>query len=122
MILLDTAPLLTTNDASELLAETDQVLIVVRSGKTKVESARRVTEVLSRFDAPVIGILMNDSREAQSAQYYYGNYTYTTSSSDSSERAETRRSNGSSTNGAAAVPPDPTANGGSPVPEAGVRP
>lgn len=75
MILLDTAPLLTTNDASELLSETDQVLLVVRSGKTKVESARRVTEVLERFNAPVIGVVMNDSTEAQTAQYYYGIYT-----------------------------------------------
>ncbi len=75
MILLDTAPLLTTNDASELLPETDQVLLVVRSGKTKVEAARRVAEVLDRFDAPVIGVVMNDSTEATSAQYYYGDYT-----------------------------------------------
>jgi capsular exopolysaccharide synthesis family protein len=75
MILLDTAPLLTTNDASELLSETDQVLLVVRAGKTKVEAARRVVEVLNRFNAPVIGIVMNDSTEAQMAQYYYGVYT-----------------------------------------------
>ena len=75
MILLDTAPLLTTNDASELLSVTDQVLLVVRAGKTKVEAARRVVDVLDRFKAPVIGVVMNDSTEAQMAQYYYGVYT-----------------------------------------------
>lgn len=75
MILLDTAPLLTTNDASELLSETDQVLLVVRAGKTKVEAARRVVDVLDRFNAPVIGVVMNDSTEAQTAQYYYGVYS-----------------------------------------------
>lgn len=75
VILLDTAPFLTTNDASELLSETDQVLVVVRSGKTRAEAAQRTVEVLARFEAPVLGIVMNDSEEAESAQYYYYGYS-----------------------------------------------
>jgi Mrp family chromosome partitioning ATPase len=102
MILLDTAPLLTTNDASELLSETDQVLLVVRSGKTKVESARRVTEVLERFNAPVIGVVMNDSTEAQTAQYYYG--IYTSRSGDKSGGAVQSASNGGVANGGEMTP------------------
>lgn len=75
IVLLDTAPFLTTNDASELLAETDQVLLVVRAGKTTLEAAARTAEVLGRFDAPVIGIVMNDSDDSPAAQYYYGYVT-----------------------------------------------
>ena len=71
VILLDTAPFLTTNDASELLSETDQVLLVVRSGRTRVEATQRTMEVLGRFDAPVIGVVMNDSNDAPAAEYYY---------------------------------------------------
>ncbi len=71
VILLDTAPLLSTNDASELLSETDQVLVIVRAGVTRVESARRTAEVLRRFEAPVVGVVMNDSDDSPAADYYY---------------------------------------------------
>ena len=74
VILLDTAPFLTTNDASELLSETDQVVVVVRSGKTTADAAARATEILARFDAPTLGVVFNDSAEADEAQYYYYGY------------------------------------------------
>lgn len=88
VILLDTAPFLTTNDASELLSETDQVLVVVRAGKTKVDAARRTSEILERFEAPVLGVVLNDSSEANSAQYYYYGYN--------AEKPGKRRRGGSS--------------------------
>ena len=74
VILLDTAPFLTTNDASELLSETDHVLLVVRAGKTRRLAAHRTAEILERFDAPVLGVVMNDSDETPAAQYYYTYY------------------------------------------------
>ena len=46
IVLLDTAPFLTTNDASELLSETDQVVVVVRAGSTRTLAAHRTAEVL----------------------------------------------------------------------------
>jgi len=92
MILLDTAPFLTTNDASELLSETDRVLLVVRGGKTKVEAAHRTSEILERFDAPVLGVVMNDSSEAELAQYYYAGYA--TSRSDKRGRSDSLREPG----------------------------
>ena len=72
VILLDTAPFLATNDAGGLLDLADQVLLVLRSGKTTVEAARRSAEVLQRFDAPVLGVVFNASSETPDAQYYYG--------------------------------------------------
>jgi capsular exopolysaccharide synthesis family protein len=74
IILLDTAPFLTTNDASELLPETDHVIVVVRAGKTRRLAARRTAEVLERFEAPVLGVVLNDSDESTAAQYYYSYY------------------------------------------------
>lgn len=74
VILLDTAPFLATNDASELLSRTDLVTVVVRSGRTTAESAHRVAEVLERFAAPVLGIVFNGSDETRGAQYYYYGY------------------------------------------------
>lgn len=76
VILLDTAPFLATNDASELLPRTDIVLVVVRSGKTTGESAHRTAEVLQRFSAPVLGVVFNASDETRGAQYYYYGYGY----------------------------------------------
>ena len=71
VILLDTAPFLATNDAGGLLDLADQVLLVFRSGRTKVEAAKRSAEVLERFDAPVLGVVFNASSVAPDAQYYY---------------------------------------------------
>lgn len=72
VILLDTAPFLTTNDASELLSVTDHVLLVVRAGKTRADALSRCSEILDRLEAPVLGMAVNDSREQEVAQYYYG--------------------------------------------------
>jgi capsular exopolysaccharide synthesis family protein len=72
VILLDTAPFLTTNDASELLGVTDHVLVVVRAGKSRSDALSRCSEILDRLEAPVLGLVVNDSRDQQAAQYYYG--------------------------------------------------
>lgn len=74
VILLDTAPFLATNDASELLPRTDLAAVVVRSGKTTAESAYRTAEVLQRFAAPVLGVIFNGSDQTRGAQYYYYGY------------------------------------------------
>lgn len=104
VILLDTAPFLTTNDASELLSEVDQVLLVARAGYTKIESVRRTAEVLARFEAPVLGIVLNDSDDSPPADYYYSTVP---SPSSRRRRSSTGRSD-----------PDPggsgTEGGGSP--------
>ncbi|MCB1031103.1 MAG: AAA family ATPase [Acidimicrobiales bacterium] len=72
VILLDTAPLLATNDASALIDIADQVLLVVRSNKTSVDSAELSAELLNRFDAPVIGVVFNALKEVSGAYYHYG--------------------------------------------------
>lgn len=104
VILLDTAPFLTTNDASELLAHTDQVLLVVRGGKTKVDSARRTGEILERFAAPVLGVVLNDSDDSPAAQYYYGY-------GDARSRSSRGRDRASGSDQAGATAQGPATNG-----------
>jgi Mrp family chromosome partitioning ATPase len=70
-ILLDTAPILTTNDASELLPVVDMVVMITRSGKTTKESADRAAELLERFRAPVVGGVLVAAANAPTRQYYY---------------------------------------------------
>jgi Mrp family chromosome partitioning ATPase/capsular polysaccharide biosynthesis protein len=57
VVIIDTPPLLATNDASELLAACDAVVLVCRIGKTTVDSARRTRELLERLSAPVTGVV-----------------------------------------------------------------
>ena len=70
-ILLDTAPMLTTNDATEVLPECDLVVLVCRSGKTPRDSAVRLSELLHRYGAPVLGVVLTDSEESPGAKYSY---------------------------------------------------
>ncbi len=70
-ILHDTAPILTTNDASELLPVVDMVVMICRAGKTTKESADRAAELLERFRAPVVGGVLVAAANAPTRQYYY---------------------------------------------------
>ena len=84
IILLDTAPLLSTNDASELVGVSDVVVLVARSGRTTKPAAARATEVLQRLEATVAGVALLGARYVPSAQYYY----YATEEGRDPNRAE----------------------------------
>jgi len=71
VIILDTAPLLSTNDATELMGSTDVVVLVAHAGKTTKLAAARATEVLQRLEATVAGVALLATRDVPSAQYYY---------------------------------------------------
>ncbi len=84
IILLDTAPLLSTNDASELVGVADVVVLVARTGRTTKPAANRATEVLQRLEATVAGVALLGARYVPSAQYYY----YATEEGRDPNRAE----------------------------------
>ena len=75
IVFLDTPPMLTTNDATDLLSAADHVLLVIRSGQTRTIAAERVAALLSRFSAPVLGIILNGCSSAD-MDAYYGYYYY----------------------------------------------
>ncbi|MGQ0670438.1 MAG: polysaccharide biosynthesis tyrosine autokinase, partial [Actinomycetota bacterium] len=62
-VILDTPPILVASDATHLLADVDTVLLVARAGKTKGQLAERTSELLSRLDAPVTGVVLNRAAE-----------------------------------------------------------
>lgn len=72
VVLIDTAPMLATNDAFELIPYADAVVVVARAGLTTRESALRTTELLQRLEAPVTGVVMIGGREAAR----YAGYEY----------------------------------------------
>ena len=72
VILLDTAPILTTNDAAELLPVADHVVVAVAAGHTTAESAERAAELLERRGAPALGVAFIGVRDIpNSSEYYY---------------------------------------------------
>jgi Mrp family chromosome partitioning ATPase len=73
VIILDTAPLLLTDDASELVSDTDVVVLVARAGRVTNDQAEAASELLERLKAPVLGVVFTDSGEAIRRRYYgYG--------------------------------------------------
>jgi capsular exopolysaccharide synthesis family protein len=73
VVLLDTPPMLTTNDATDLLAAADAVVLVLRSGQTRAGQAERVANVLARYRADVLGVVLNSCDDAD-IDAYYGYY------------------------------------------------
>jgi capsular exopolysaccharide synthesis family protein len=71
VIILDTAPLLTANDAVELVSAADLLLLVARSGVTGEEAAQRAMDLLTRLEAPVGGLVLVGSIQGASDSYYY---------------------------------------------------
>ena len=71
VILLDTAPLLTANDAVEMVASADLVVLVARSEATTFNNGRRAAETLSRLDAPLGGVVLTAVKGTSNDYYYY---------------------------------------------------
>jgi Mrp family chromosome partitioning ATPase/capsular polysaccharide biosynthesis protein len=103
VVILDTAPLLSTNDATELMDLVDLVLLIGRVGASTSDNALRVRELLSRLDAPVAGVVMIGSDAATNDYYYYYSrgrakeltrQTPPKSKSDLKRAAKTRNGNG----------------------------
>lgn len=78
VVLLDTAPLLATNDAVSLLPVVDMVVLVAQEGRTDREAAEETISVLRRRQAPVAGVVLTASSGIGRSRYYqkyrYGNY------------------------------------------------
>lgn len=72
IVIIDTPPLLATNDASELIPAVDAVVVVSRVGKTTSDGARRTRFLLDRLGAPVAGIIAVGvpERDGSYASYY----------------------------------------------------
>ena len=71
MIILDTAPILTANDAIEVVGSADLVLLIARTEVTTSDNAERTTEILTRVEAPLGGIVLVGSSESTNDYYYY---------------------------------------------------
>lgn len=72
-IIIDTAPMLATNDAAELIPVADAVVVAFRVGQTTVKDAKRTRFLLERLGASAAGIVAvgTDERETSNYAAYY---------------------------------------------------
>ena len=71
VILLDTAPLLSANDAVELVGSADLVVLTAKIEVTTMDDATRAVDLLGRLGAPLGGVVLAGTSDAPSEYYYY---------------------------------------------------
>jgi len=70
-VIIDTPPLLVANDATELAAVADMVILLAKADRTSREAARRSTEMLRRVEAPILGVVVVAAHDTPTAYGYY---------------------------------------------------
>jgi len=74
ILLLDSPPATALADAAVLATQTDGVLLILDSGVTRREAARRAMEALRRVNARVVGAILNRLPTSGGGYYYYYYY------------------------------------------------
>ncbi len=75
-LILDTPPMLAVTDALVLAPRVDGVILVIDPTKTKRGALRHVLEQLSRVNANLLGVVLNNVKIKRSQYYYNRNYYY----------------------------------------------
>lgn len=70
-IFIDSPPVLSVADASILAAQSDAVLLVVKSGYTRIEHAKQVMNQLTQANARLIGVVLNQVEDKDNYYYKY---------------------------------------------------
>jgi len=77
VVIIDTPPAL-VSDATILSTKVDGVIVVIKSGKTKIGAARDTLEQLIRANARILGVVLNGIPKNRADYYrsyqYYSNY------------------------------------------------
>jgi capsular exopolysaccharide synthesis family protein len=72
-VFIDSPPVMAVTDASILSTQVDGVILVVRSGVTRIDMARNAKEQFAKANARLIGVVLNQVKMDASDyyQYYY---------------------------------------------------
>jgi capsular exopolysaccharide synthesis family protein len=96
-IIIDTAPLLVANDATELAGVADMVILLARADRTTRDAAARAAEILERVEAPVLGVVVVAPSDTPTAYRYYkyrGYYPYGVIEPDEDPRGKAKEPSG----------------------------
>lgn len=69
-IIIDTPPVLAVADALLLSVYSDGIVLVVRSGVTKIKNAKKALRLLGQSSTPIVGSILNDVKLVESDYYY----------------------------------------------------
>jgi tyrosine-protein kinase Etk/Wzc len=76
-VLVDTPPVLATDDVASLAPKVDGVLFVVRGSFTSARMARGALDALRQRHVRVLGLILNRAVSSPYEQHYYGRYRHT---------------------------------------------
>jgi protein-tyrosine kinase len=71
IILFDSPPVLAVTDAQVLTNLTDGTILVVRSGSTDQDAARKAKDLLQVGKSRLLGVVLNSKKQKQDQYYYY---------------------------------------------------
>lgn len=71
IILLDTPPVLAVTDAQLLTNQCDGTILVVSSGRTEVDAAKKSKDLLESANANLLGVVLNNKKTQNTHYYYY---------------------------------------------------
>lgn len=115
-VLIDSSPLRVSNDPIDLLPAVDEVILVVRAGRSTVKSIEDTLELLDMHHAPVLGVVLIGTMAVREMYAYYQSYYHQAAEADQvhqSQGAAAGARVGATPAPAAAPPADPS---GAPVP------
>ena len=76
MVLIDCPPATAVADTAVLASQADGVLMILHTGKTRREMAKRALAALEQVEANVVGAVLNRMPTRGSGYYYYYHYKY----------------------------------------------
>ena len=71
-VIFDSPPVLAVTDTQILSNLTDGTVLVISSGNTKADSAKKTKELLESAKARILGVVLNNKKEQDNSYYYYG--------------------------------------------------
>ncbi|WP_195218195.1 CpsD/CapB family tyrosine-protein kinase [Turicibacter sanguinis] len=91
IILIDAPPVGVVTDAAILSTIVDGTILVVASGKTEIEGAKRAKQLLENVGARILGVTMTMIPVSKKGYYGYQYYSYYDGSETATPRKKARR-------------------------------
>jgi len=85
-VLIDSPPILAVADASILASQTEGVLLITKSGTTRIDLGRKAKEQLLTANANIIGVVINEMKSDTQDYYYYYYYYYSNENDEKNEK------------------------------------
>lgn len=89
-IIIDSPPINAVTDAQILSGITDGTLLIISSGKTNIESAKRAKELLLKANANILGVVLRRVK-VRSGKHSYSGYYYSEEGNKKRRKKKKRR-------------------------------